>query len=109
MDERVRTGKSESLYLGDGASSLVCKSAQWRRVGAGRREYSRLLLCHRIGHTIPPWWCPEIADNRHRAKLPENPPKLAVSEHIGQFTNGWASSRTSFLLMSMTRSFDRRA
>jgi hypothetical protein len=27
------------------------------------------LISNRVRHTIPPRWCPEIPDNRHRAEL----------------------------------------
>jgi hypothetical protein len=28
-----------------------------------------LLISDRVRHTIPPWWCPEIPDNRRRVEL----------------------------------------
>jgi hypothetical protein len=47
-----------------------------------------LLTSHRGRHTIPPWWWPEIADNRHRAKLPENPTNIALSRQNSMLING---------------------
>jgi hypothetical protein len=38
-----------------------------------------LWVSHRGRHMIPPWWCPGIADNRHRAKLPENQSHIVLS------------------------------
>jgi hypothetical protein len=40
-------------------------------------EESGVLICRRGRPTIPPWWCPQIADHRHRAQLPDNPSHLA--------------------------------
>jgi hypothetical protein len=53
IDERGRTAKSKSLYFGDVASSLVRKSAQFKKAGAGMTEELKLLISHRVGHTIP--------------------------------------------------------
>ena len=36
-----------------------------------------LLRSRRGRQRIPPWWCPEIADNRHRAKLLETQSNIA--------------------------------
>jgi hypothetical protein len=47
-----------------------------------------LLISRRVRHTIPPRWCPEIADDKHRAKLPENQPNVALSRQTGQ-VNEW--------------------
>jgi hypothetical protein len=38
----------------------------------------------RVRHTKPPSCCLEIADNRYRAKLPENPVNIVLSAQ-----NGW--------------------
>jgi hypothetical protein len=35
--------------------------------------------------------CPEIADNRHRAKLPENQFNIALSRQNGKLINGCAA------------------
>src|SRR5688572_14690265 len=35
-------------------------------------------VSRRVRPIIPPWWCPEIADNRHWAKLPENPTNIIL-------------------------------
>jgi hypothetical protein len=43
-----------------------------------------LWISRRVRHMIPPWWCPEIADNRHRAKLPENQSNIALSGQNGK-------------------------
>ena len=43
-----------------------------------------LLIARRGRHTIPLWWWLEIADNRHRAKLPENPTNIALSGNNGK-------------------------
>ena len=51
-----------------------------------------LLISNRVRHTIPPWWCPEIADNRHRAKLPENQSNIALSGQNGKLINGSAAT-----------------
>jgi len=47
-----------------------------------------LLISRRGGHTIPPRWWLEIADNRHRAKLPENPTNIVLSGQNGKLING---------------------
>jgi len=47
-----------------------------------------LLTSRRGRHRIPPRWCPESADNRHRAKLPENRPNIALSGQNGKIING---------------------
>jgi hypothetical protein len=47
-----------------------------------------LLLSRRGKATILPW-CPEIADNKHRAKPPEDQAKVALSEQNCQFINGY--------------------
>jgi hypothetical protein len=36
-----------------------------------------LLILYQVRHTIPSWWCPEIADHRHWAKPPEHQPNSA--------------------------------
>ena len=59
-----------------GSSQLlraVTESGQPRRTNAGRREFAVLLLCHRMEHTITPYWCPEIVHNIHRAKIVGRP------------------------------------
>jgi hypothetical protein len=43
-----------------------------------------LLLSCRVRHTRFPAWRPEIADNKHRAKLPENRFNIALSGQKGQ-------------------------
>jgi hypothetical protein len=57
IEERGGTGKSESVYLSDVAASLVHKSAQFRRAGAGKRpsEEVGLLISCSVSPTIPPW------------------------------------------------------
>jgi hypothetical protein len=57
------------------------------KMGSIFREYG-LLISRRVRHTIPPWWCPEIADNRHRAEQPENQPHVVFSGQNGQVING---------------------
>jgi hypothetical protein len=37
-----------------------------------------------LGQAYNPPWCLEIAKNRHRAKLPENPTNIALSGPNGQ-------------------------
>jgi hypothetical protein len=34
------------------------------------------------------WWYPEIPDNRHQAKLPENPINITLSGQNGKLING---------------------
>jgi len=48
-----------------------------------------LLTSRRVRHIMSPSWCPEIADNWHGAKLPENPANIALSGQNGQLINGW--------------------
>jgi hypothetical protein len=43
-----------------------------------------LWISRRARHMIPPWWCPEIADNGHRAKLPESQFNIALSGQNGK-------------------------
>jgi hypothetical protein len=38
----------------------------------------------------PSRWCPQIADNRHRTKLPENQFNIALSWQNGKLINGSA-------------------
>jgi hypothetical protein len=45
-----------------------------------------------VRHTRFPSWRPEIADNRHRAKLPENPTIITLSGQKCQLINGSAPS-----------------
>jgi hypothetical protein len=42
-----------------------------------------LLTSRRIRHIRFPQWRPEITDNRHWAKLPENPANIALSGQNG--------------------------
>jgi hypothetical protein len=37
----------------------------------------RWWIARRVRPIIPPWWCPEIADNKPWAKLPENQSNIA--------------------------------
>ena len=84
-----------AFKLGNGRFVEVCDveskvrtSLELSVAGAGQRTEASsgvgLLLSRRVRHTIPLWWCPEIADNRHRAKLPDNQPNIALSEQNGQ-------------------------
>jgi hypothetical protein len=64
----------------------LCSSGRLRRVrqrgGRGARRILGelgLLISKSVKHTIPPWWCPKIADNKDRAKLPENLTNIALS------------------------------
>jgi hypothetical protein len=50
----------------------------------------RLLISRQLRRTIPPWWCPEIADNGHGAKLPEIQFDMAFLGHIYLIINGEA-------------------
>jgi hypothetical protein len=54
-------------------------------------EFGRL-TSGRVRHTRFPSWHPEMADNRHRAKLPENQANIALSGQKGQIINGSATS-----------------
>jgi hypothetical protein len=56
-------------------------------------EYGLLISC-RVRHTIPPRWSPEIAANRHQAKLPEKPRNIAFPRQIGKLINAWLAQRT---------------
>ena len=47
-----------------------------------------LLTCRRVRPIKSPSWHPAIADNRHRAKLPENPTNIVLSGQKGQLING---------------------
>jgi len=49
------------------------------------------LISRRGRHITPPWWWLEIADNRHRAKLPEKPTNIVLSGQNGKLINGWAT------------------
>jgi hypothetical protein len=51
-------------------------------------EESGLVICRQVTHILPPQWCPEIADNRCRAKLPENSSNIALSGQKGKLING---------------------
>ena len=53
-------------------------------------EFGWLTSC-RVRHIRSPSWRPEIADNRHRAKLPENPSNIALSGQNGLLINGWTN------------------
>jgi len=53
-------------------------------------EKSGVWISRRVRPIIPPWWCPEIADNRHRAKLPENPSNIVLSGQNAKLINGSA-------------------
>jgi hypothetical protein len=48
----------------------------------------RLLIFQRVGNTIAAEWCPEIADNKHRTRLPENQLNIGLSLQIGRLING---------------------
>ena len=50
-----------------------------------------LLTSRRVRHRRFPPWRPEIADNWHRAKLPENPTNIILSGQKGTLSNGSAS------------------
>jgi hypothetical protein len=41
-----------------------------------------------VPDTLPPQWCPEIAANRQRAKVPENSANIALSGQNGKIING---------------------
>ena len=47
-----------------------------------------LLTSRRVRHIRSTSWRPEIADNRHWAKLPKNPANIALSGQNGQLING---------------------
>ena len=47
-----------------------------------------LLTARRVRHIRASSWRLEIADNRHRAKLPENPANIALSGQNGKLING---------------------
>jgi hypothetical protein len=48
-----------------------------------------LLTSGRVRPTRFPSWHPEMADNRHRAKLPDNQANVALSGQKGKIINGW--------------------
>jgi hypothetical protein len=48
------------------------------------------LTSRRVRHIRFPQWRPEIADNRHRAKMPENHTNIVLSGQNGQLSNGSA-------------------
>jgi hypothetical protein len=52
-------------------------------------EFWWLTSC-RVRHRRLAPWRPEIADNRHRAKLPENRPNITLSRQIVKLINGSA-------------------
>jgi hypothetical protein len=52
---------------------------QGERAEGGIVEACGLLISRRVRQTIPPCWCSEIAENRHRANLPENTFNIALS------------------------------
>ena len=49
-----------------------------------------MLTARRSRHIRPPLWRPETADNRHGAKLLENPANIALSRQNGKLINGSA-------------------
>ena len=50
------------------------------------------LLTSRRGRRMrSPLWRLEIADNRHRAELPENSTDIILSGQNGMIINGWAA------------------
>ena len=51
-------------------------------------EECGLLISRRGKYILPPWWWLESADNRHRAKLPENPSNIVLSGQNGQIIHG---------------------
>jgi hypothetical protein len=64
----------------------------WKRTIHFTEEFG-LLTSRRVGHIRSPSWRPEIADNWHWAKLPENLANIALSGQNGQLINGSASQR----------------
>jgi hypothetical protein len=54
------------------------------------KEFWLLTFC-RIRHTKLLWSWPEIPDNGHRAKLPENPAIITLSGQNGKIINGYAA------------------
>jgi hypothetical protein len=56
-----------------------CPVRQGGRAEGGIVEACGLLISRRVRQTIPPCWCPEIADTEHRANLPENKFNIALS------------------------------
>jgi hypothetical protein len=51
------------------------------------KEFWLLTFC-RIRHIRLLWPWPEILDNKHRAKLPENPVIITLTGQIGKIING---------------------
>ena len=47
-----------------------------------------LLTSRRVEHIRAPSWRLEMADNGHRAKLPENPANIVLSGQNGKLING---------------------
>jgi hypothetical protein len=63
-------------------------------VGMEREHLSEVIeefgwwISRRTRHMMPPWWCSEIADNRHRVELPENPINILLSGQNARLING---------------------
>jgi hypothetical protein len=47
-------------------------------------EFGLLTSCH-VRHRRFPSWCPEIADHRYRANLPDNPANIILSGLLRTF------------------------
>jgi hypothetical protein len=69
--------QSVKRRLGYHISSSLYSDPELRTMSHCIEEFG-LWISRRVGHMIPPWWCPEIADNKHRAKLPENPTNYRI-------------------------------
>jgi hypothetical protein len=60
--------------------STGCTSSRSRCVSPSRR----------VRHSRSPSWSPQLADKRHRAKMPENHINIAISWQKGKRINGWS-------------------
>jgi len=61
------------------------------------------LIFRCVSHIICPCWCSEIADNRHRAKLPESSAYISLSGQDVKLINGsaeWYETKGRIIDMS---------
>ena len=72
-----------------GAASLA-RVGQEGKDGApfGPHRGALVIGLSSVRHTMFLQWCPEIADNGQRAKLPENPSNVTLAGRNGKLING---------------------
>jgi hypothetical protein len=75
----------DPIYIGSLGVNGVVVETEHRSDIIG--EFGLWISC-RNRPIIPQWWCPEMVDSRHRAKLPENPANIALSGQNGKLISG---------------------